>query len=716
MLKFFKIPIIFYAFMFFGGSLLAQNMKDYDNPVVTKINHQLLGLVEEYEEAIKSGLSARSFNPENNKLSISNGSILIEAVAIGEPGQLAATLAKLGLQHIEVSGPVVSGYLPLSAVKKSSNVKTLNFIRPVFQPITNIGSVTSQGDAAQRSDLARTAAGVDGTGVKVGIISDSYNVNSGEAAGIASGDLPGTSNPNGYTSSVEVLQEGLAASIDEGRGMAEIIHDVAPGAELAFHSGFLGEADFANGIRELKDAGCQVIVDDIFIGSDPWFQDGLIGQAIDEVTAEGVSYFSSAINFDRRSYESEFRPAGVFTVDGYGDYVLHDFDPGPGVDVFQRITPGSASGGLAALIIVMQWDDPFASACVGCPGADTDLDFFISPVDFNTPIGIIPFKAATDNNIGQDALEVLQENIVANFSQYMVIGKKVGATGPNPNPGRIKYINPFGQINEYQTNSPTSVGHQAANGCIGVGAASYTTVPATKGLPPTIESFSSAGGTPILFDKFGNSISPEVRMKPEIVAPDDVNTSFFLAGRDIENDGFPNFNGTSAAAPHAAGVAALMLEASGLALNPADVAQILINSAIDMDDPFTPNFDNGFDFKTGYGFIQADDAVAASQNSSSASLVTTERSEFFVTENPTNGNFLHISKNVEVTESTNLQLALFDKNGLKLGQHQVVLNPGETSFGWQLNNSIIGSGVSDLFYLRIRSEKGFQQTIKLIKK
>ncbi len=171
------------------------------------------------------------------------------------------------------------------------------------------------------------------------------------------------------------------------------------------------------------------------------------------------------------------------------------------------------------------------------------------------------------------------------------------------------YFNPGMAILEYATDSGTLFGHSNADGAEAVGAAFYFDTPPFGTAPPILEGFSSAGPQPILFDLADMPIPDPMRMKPEIVAPDKANTTFFGSDIDDPGDGsdddmFPNFEGTSAAAPHAAGVAALMLEAVP-ALTPSAIYTTLEMTAIDMDDPFTPGFDMGFDFGTGFGLIDA---------------------------------------------------------------------------------------------------------------
>jgi subtilisin family serine protease len=560
---------------------------------MAKVDRDLTVLYDEYVSSLAYGVGA-AFKPRNPLLRVIDARVVIDAVASGDVHVLQADLEALGMQGAVAVGRVVSGQLPISAIKGMAALASLQFARPAYA-VTHVGLVTSQGDQAMRSDVARARFGVDGTGVTVGVLSDSFNCLGGAAADVASGDL----------SPVTVIQElpDCGDGTDEGRAMLQLVHDVVPGASLAFATAFTGQAGFASNILALQAAGADVIVDDVLHLFEPMFQDGIIAQAVDTVRGSGVPYFSSAENADRRSYQSRFR-AGPSFADGafpsapaapqFFGGTAHDFDPGENVDVFQGITVPEGS----QFVVAFQWDSPFASVCSGCPGSPNDLDIYV----LNDPPTTV-LAGSTFTNTGGDAVEVFG---FSNPPGSGVTAFNIMITQfDGPDPQRIKYVRFSGgnvTINESDTRSSTLYGHANAAGAAAVGAAFYGDTPEFGVSPPLLEPFSSAGPTPILFDTLGNRLAtPRIRLKPDVVAPDGTNTTFF--GRDVEPDGFPNFFGTSAAAPHAAAVAALMLEAVPTT-TPHTIYVILQLTAIDMGRP-------GFDFDNGFGLLQADRALAA---------------------------------------------------------------------------------------------------------
>ncbi|MDW7694603.1 T9SS type A sorting domain-containing protein [Flammeovirgaceae bacterium SG7u.111] len=596
-------------------------------PNNSKVSKALLDLASENQSAQLSNTIApsskslrKSTKPTDifqsglsDMVQVYDGYVVFDAIVATSANELMGELSAKGCKKLSSFGGVVSGLMPLSSIAEMEQVSSLKFLKAAFKPHKNVGLTTSQADEAQLSDEAKSLFNVNGAGVKIGIISDSYDNLLGADATIVSGDLPGAANPNGFTTEVQVLEDLPSGGSDEGRAMAELVHDVAPGSELAFHTAFLGTADFANGIIELAQNDCDVIVDDIIYFAEPMFQDGIIGQATDIVKDAGVSYFSSAGNQLDASYEAPFRDGGTYELadafSGFslGDYIMHDFDEGPGVDIFQEIQ-FPATGG--SLTLALQWAEPAASVCAGCPGATSDLDFFLVLAE---DTGAVFFNlSGLDFNVGADPFELLGISAGGAVTAYLAIGKVPDGT---PNPEMIKYVSYADNlVTEYVGRSSTSYGHANANGAISVGAVRYDRTPEFGVNPPLREVFSSSGGVPTFFDIQGNPIN-ELRLKPEISAVQGTNTTFF--GFDYEGDGFPNFFGTSASAPHAAAVAALMLEANGMDLTPDEIEEAMTSTAIDIapTNPLTKTppagTDAKFDFDTGFGLLVATEAIAS---------------------------------------------------------------------------------------------------------
>lgn len=442
-------------------------------------------------------------------------------------------------------------------------------------PITSalLGLANPVGNSGDRAMLGATTRGlynVSGAGVKVGILSDSFNLRGGYALDTASGAL---------ASGIQILQDGPAGGSDEGRAMAELVHQVAPSASMAFYTAFRGEADFANGIKALATAGCKVIVDDVTYLSEPFFQaGGLIQQAIASVIAQGVSYFTSASNQGTTFYEHKFTGLATKLPGLNGTYQAMNFGTATTPQTLQSLT--IAKGATAT--IDLQWDQPFASIGTGHASANS-LGLVL--YDANGKI----VASALANRTGGDPVQILKfTNTSANTEYRLGILTNGGAIPPN----LFKYI-VYGTgttINDPNASigSGTIIGHEETAGVNSVGAIAASNTVALGG-NGRIESFSSVGPGTILFDSSGNRLATAISTaNVDFVAPDGIATSVFSP-----------FYGTSAAAPDAAAVAALMLQANNT-LTPAQVTAMLAASAIKV---------TGAAGGTGAGLIQAYSAV-----------------------------------------------------------------------------------------------------------
>lgn len=595
-------------------------------------------------------LSARSKTSRGGSrlpaLTVRDRYVAVSAYADGDANALRTELVAKGMINAAVHGNAVTGRVPIDALSDMSTISTLRFMRPSMAK-TQIGLTTTQGDHSQRSDLARQRFHVDGRGVRVGVMSDSYNCSEGAlVAGEPFTTAPQDKASHDLPRDILVLKDlsptPSTDCSDEGRGMMQLIHDVAPASSLAFYTAFESPEDFAAGIEALAKAGSKVIVDDVIYFAEPMFLDGLIAQAADRVKARGVAYFSSAGNQARQSYESAFRRSGT---EGAGGGPLHDFNSGKGVDALQGITAGPSS----TTLLSFQWDQPWFS--VNGKGSASDVDIYFVDDEGNPltlcdddPNALVCQFPGVDRNEGADAVELpalindSEEDVHANIAIELFSG---------PAPRRMKYVwfdldAGVVTIEEHDTQSGTLYGHANAAGAEAIGAAPWYNTAAfgqnkPECAPACLELFSSAGGVPILFDRNGRRFPfPLVRIKPGVTGPDGGNTTFFVADLAApipgtsEPDGFPNFFGTSASAPHVAAIAALMLdqrkrditagkrflgpqqlrpEVMYIALRLSAARQDIRQRAGRVTGPIPIPHSKGFDFDSGFGFVDASVAL-----------------------------------------------------------------------------------------------------------
>src|SRR5262249_45009345 len=189
--------------------------------------------------------------------------------------------------------------------------------------VVNVGAATSEGDTAHGAARARKFFNTDGTGVKVGVLSDSDDF---KEQAIATGDLP--------VDTVTVPGQDGRPGSGEGTAMMEIVHDLAPGAQIFFASAFNSPESFADNIRILRFVyHCDIILDDVIYFFESPYQDDIVAQAVDDVTADGAMYFSSAGNEGNfndgtsGTWEGDFKSGGTLATLPSG-YVVHDFGNG----------------------------------------------------------------------------------------------------------------------------------------------------------------------------------------------------------------------------------------------------------------------------------------------------------------------------------------------------------------------------------------------------
>ena len=429
-------------------------------------------------------------------------------------------------------------------------------ITPPDYAFTKIGSTLTEGDAVHRADLVRAFSGLTGRGVKVGVISDGVDA---WRSARSSGDLP---------SNIEINPH-IDGEGHEGTALLEIVHDLAPEAELAF-SPADSSLEMVKAILWLaNDAfegeGADVIVDDLGYFREPFFEDGIVAQAAADAVAGGAVFASAAGNFALEHYE------GDFVNDGNG---FHAFDGDSDTSMRVR-TP------FGGVLVVLQWNDKYGASA-------NDYDLYICPAGLRPTVFNLLNDICDRSNNPQNGDDLPLE-IAALFGEgeVDVYIEKYDDTAADK---RLEMFTFGGYPREYGVREGGIVHHVAVPGVLAVGAFDEDD-PGQDDL----ESGSDLGPSRIYFPSF------EARLKPDVVAADGVSVT--------GSGGFPShFFGTSAAAPHVAGIAALLIEAQRRAdpsmtkKQVADaVTQTIRDSAIDLGPA-------GHDVEFGYGRA---DALAA---------------------------------------------------------------------------------------------------------
>lgn len=470
----------------------------------------------------------------------------------------------------------VRARLPLTALETLAADADVSSIRTAERFITHKIN-TSEGDVAHATDVARTKfTAADGSGVKIGVLSDGV---ASLAALQGSGDLP---------AGVTVLagQSGDPGT-SEGTAVLEVVYDLAPGAELLFATASGGQAAFAQNIADLAAAGARVIVDDTHYVMEGVFQDDIIAQTVNDFTAAGGLYFSSAGNAGNFKSGTSGVWEGNFTVAPAAPAGLSAACGGLPCDT-------ANFGGGASLIDItedtdtfftLKWSDPLGASA-------NDYDLFLLNADGTVVLDSSEFLQDGDD----EPYEEISSEGFDDTGNTLAIVRYAGDA-------RCLHLNTNGGVLAGGTKGQI-YGHAATEFGFGVAAVDVANaggLPFTGGPSNPVEAFSSDGPRRIILDDTGvphnagdfSCGGGYDRPQPFVAAANRVATA---------TPGFAPFEGTSAAAAHAAGIAGLLQSVGDL--NPFGAAFLFTGTALDIEAL-------GFDDESGVGILDGLKAVGA---------------------------------------------------------------------------------------------------------
>jgi subtilisin family serine protease len=496
--------------------------------------------------------------------------------------ELQQFIAAQGATRIQPRRNILSFELPLSRVETVTERPEVKSIDLSAKSQTNQAAALQtlqnpEGDLAHAAAAARMQYNTTGDGVKVCVISDSVRyLQQAQASGAlgpvhvidgqSGTDIPGYPNTG------------------EGTAMLEIVHRIAPGAVLEFATANPTDVTMANNIDAFREGGCNIIVDDITYLNESPFQDGVIADSVAAAVKAEILYFSSAANSGSQAHgtsgtwEGDFRPSTqTFTV-ASKTYTFHEFAPGV---VFNRVTDTSGVEGrpLATLF----WNDPL--------GAATN-EYQLALVDANNRV------IAHSNT-----------DIDGNADPYQYLNYRVGdriaiLRAPGAQPRFLHLATNRGRLSISTTGA--TQGHNASSHALTVASISARGRQDAfiGGTDVSADIWSSDGPRRVFYDSEGHPVTPGnltgaggmLLQKPDFTAADCVTTDNPQAGLSL-------FCGTSAAAPHAAAIAALLMAARPT-LTLAQIRAALTTTSLDIETP-------GWDAVSGMGIVMPGPALQA---------------------------------------------------------------------------------------------------------
>ncbi|MHB1325845.1 MAG: S8 family serine peptidase [Thermoleophilia bacterium] len=479
------------------------------NPRIDSSLSQLIARLE------SGGIGAAADFATQRGLLLTDGGVKVVLEGSTSTTETVALVTAAGGRTETSYGNMVQALIPVESLEKIAASPGISYVRPPARP--ELLTTTSEGVSVIGATPWQSS-GIKGSGVKVAILDAGF---AGYNTRVAAGELPTGVTVKSFRADGDIT----GGAEKHGTACAEIVYDVAPGAQL-YLVNFQTEVELGNAIDYLIAQGVTVVSASwVFSGSFRGDGQGTIDDMVNNARTAGILWAAAAGNQAQMHWSNYFNDTDG---NGWHNYTSADegntivAQEGQNIDVY------------------LTWDR--------WPTTDQDYDVYL----YRSSDNVLVASSASTQNGTQAPSESFRYTVPAGQGGNYWIGIfNRGSAGD----ARFQ-LYCFQKFLEYQTPSGSLGGQPAdAAGAMTVGAVPYNST--------TLEDFSSRGPT------------IDGRVKPDIVAPDKVSTATY---------GAQGFLGTSAATPHVAGAAAI-LKGANPAYTPANMQNFLENNATDLGIP-----------------------------------------------------------------------------------------------------------------------------------